>query len=90
MQSGSPLSFWALHDPSTKFHKLVREVSFYVGCDSDDVNAQLKCMMDVEPSVFVDKHFDVSFSCAAVGLSYVVYKYSKLKYAVYKTYHKFS
>ena len=66
MQSGSPLSFWALHDPATKFYKLVREVAFYVGCDSDDVNAQLKCMMDVEPSVFVDKHFDVSFSCAAV------------------------
>ena len=59
MQSGSPLSFWAVHAPGIDFPAHLAEVAREVGCKVAGLTNQIDCMKDVNEQVFSDMHWNV-------------------------------
>lgn len=59
MQSGSPLSFWAVHAPQVNFYGFVSELGQALNCKASDMEGVVQCMKNVDAHKFADVHWEV-------------------------------
>lgn len=75
MQSGTPLSFWAIHDDKADLNFYVRELSRRVGCDEPVMGKLVECLREISWLSLLMHSHEVWNFCVIKALTLACYNY---------------